>query len=98
LRSTSTKLIPDSISYSGDEEKSVKMSAIKKFFEKKKTEAKFKLAGKGQKLGDADAAAQAQAARVASAQRSQSASGSSSGGPKNLSSQQRQAAEAALAR
>ena len=74
------------------------MSAIKKFFEKKKTEAKFKLAGKGQKLGDADAAAQATAARAAATQKSQGAAGSSSGGPKNLSSQQRLAAEAALAR
>jgi len=32
---------------------SVIMSAIKEFFKKKKTEAKFKLAGGGQKLGDA---------------------------------------------
>ena len=32
------------------------MSAIKKFFEKKKTDAKFKMAGSGQKLGDANAA------------------------------------------
>ena len=35
------------------------MSAIKKFFEKKKTDAKFKMAGSGQKLGDANAAADA---------------------------------------
>lgn len=74
------------------------MSAIKRFFEKKKTEAKFKLAGKGQKLGDAQAAAQAQAAqaRAATSQGSQPKAGSS--GTKTLSDQQRAAAEAALAR
>ena len=47
------------------------MSAIKKFFEKKKADAKFKLAGGGQKLGDAASAqdaAQKRAAALASAQ------------------------------
>ena len=33
------------------------MSAIKNFFAKKKADAKFKMAGSGQKLGDANAAA-----------------------------------------
>ena len=46
---------------------------IKAFFEKKKTEAKFKLAGPGQKLGDAASAAEQrqrqQAAAAAASQR-----------------------------
>lgn len=71
------------------------MSAIKKFFEKKKTEAKFKLAGKGQKLGDTQAAAQAQAAKASAGPSKPPQSGTCA---KNLTFEQRQAAEAALAR
>jgi hypothetical protein len=71
------------------------MSAIKRFFEKKKTEAKFKLAGKGQKLGEAQAASQPQAARAGPSQPAQSRSGPAARG---LTHEQRQAAEAALSR
>jgi len=71
------------------------MSAIKRFFEKKKTDAKFKLAGTGQKLGDAEAAANAAAQRAAAASSHQSRPGSSRG---QLSNGQRLAASAALNR
>lgn len=73
------------------------MSAIKRFFEKKKTDAKFKLAGSGHKLGDANEAAAAASQRAAaSAAAAQSrASGSGSG---QLSQEKRLAASAALER
>jgi len=74
---------------------STNMSMIKKFFEKKKADAKFKLAGKGVKLGDAHAAEQAQAARAGP---SQPRPGPSTTGNRNLTDEQRQAAEAALMR
>ena len=71
------------------------MSAIKRFFEKKKTDAKFKLAGSGQKLGDSTASS-----RPVSA--SASSSGASGGQAKTnrgaLSHEQRLAASAALNR
>jgi len=70
------------------------MSMIKKFFEKKKADAKFSLAGKGQKLGDSTPK---QDVKVSKAPTSQ-AKGAQRGGPKPLSEQQRQAAEAALSR
>ena len=73
------------------------MSAIKKFFEKKKTEAKFKLAGPGQKLGDAQSSASQEQARLAALNAAQARAGPSvqrSG----LSSQQSHAASAALNR
>ncbi len=75
------------------------MSAIKKFFEKKKTDAKFKLAGAGQKLGDSQAAEAVAAQRAAMAQR-QAAAASSRSGPSrgDLSNQQKLAASAALNR
>ena len=75
------------------------MSAIKRFFEKKKTDAKFKLAGGGQKLGDSAAAqdaAQKRAAALASAQNRAGSSGSSRG--QQLSQEKRLAATAALER
>ena len=49
------------------------MSAIKDFFKKKKTDAKFKIAGSGHKLGDASAAAAASSAAAAAAARSKPA-------------------------
>ena len=73
------------------------MSAIKRFFEKKKTDAKFKLAGSGQKLGDASSAA----ASGQSSSRQPTSSSSSSGAKSNrgaLSHEQRLAASAALQR
>ena len=73
------------------------MSAIKKFFEKKKVEAKFKLAGPGQKLGDAQSDAASKAAReaaLAAAVDRQGPSTSRAG----LTSQQASAASAALNR
>ena len=73
------------------------MSAIKKFFEKKKAEAKFKLAGQGQRLGDAQTAAaqqEARAAMAAAASARQVPSTSRAG----LTAQQAQAASAALNR
>ena len=78
------------------------MSAIKKFFEKKKTDAKFKLAGGGQKLGDANdanaAAQRAAAAAAASSSSGKARAGSSSGSRGQLSGGQRLAASAALER
>lgn len=72
------------------------MSAIKKFFEKKKTDAKFKLLGSGQKLGDAKAAGEASASRAAAVM---AASGSKQAAPRGpLSQQQKLAAQAALTR
>ena len=76
---------------------------IKAFFDKKKSEAKFKLAGKGQKLGDASAAEQSAAAKRDAAmakvqhqrQIAASAAHSRSG---NVTAAQQQAAEAAMAR
>lgn len=73
------------------------MSAIKKFFEKKKTEAKFKLAGPGQKLGDAQSSATQEQARLAALNAAQARAGPSvqrSG----LSAQQSHAASAAMNR
>lgn len=74
------------------------MSAIKEFFKKKKTDAKFKLAGSGQKLGD-----NASSSRPSSSSAFASASSSSSnqGAKSNrgaLSHEQRLAASAALQR
>ena len=70
---------------------------IKAFFEKKKSDAKFKLAGKGQKLGDAAAAENAALARrQAAANQSQTAAAA---GPRpGPSGAQMNAAQAALAR
>ena len=73
------------------------MSAIKKFFEKKKAEAKFKLAGPGQKLGDASSAASQEQARIAALNAAQGRAGPSSQ-RSGLSQQQTQAASAALNR
>lgn len=73
------------------------MSAIKKFFEKKKAEAKFKLAGPGQKLGDASSAASQDQARIAALNAAQGRAGPSSQ-RSGLSQQQTQAASAALNR
>ena len=75
------------------------MSAIKKFFEKKKTDAKFKLAGSGQKLGDAASAevtASQRAARNAEAAAQRAAH--SSGTYRQLSHEKKLAASAALDR
>ena len=75
------------------------MSAIKKFFEKKKTDAKFKLAGSGQKLGDAasaEATASQRAARNAEAAAQRAAH--SSGTYRQLSHEKKLAASAALDR
>jgi len=75
------------------------MSAIKRFFEKKKADAKFKLAGGGQKLGDAASAqdaAQRRAAALASAQNRAGPSGHRN--QSQLNQGQRLAASAALNR
>ena len=80
------------------------MSAIKKFFEKKKTDAKFKLAGSGQKLGDAASAevtASQRAARNAEAAAQRAAHSSGRGfDPRHgqLSHEKKLAASAALDR
>lgn len=71
------------------------MSMIKKFFDKKKADAKFALAGKGQKLGETPVPKQDPKASKASTSQAKGAHG---GATKALSEQQRQAAEAALAR
>eukprot|EP00095_Tigriopus_kingsejongensis_P004109 maker-scaffold122_size333723-snap-gene-0.19 protein:Tk04109 transcript:maker-scaffold122_size333723-snap-gene-0.19-mRNA-1 annotation:"ubx domain-containing protein 6-like" len=70
---------------------------IKQFFEKKKAEAKFKVAGRGQKLGDS---AHDEARRVAALSRlpAQPHPGGSSTRPKVVSEAQQHAAQAALAR
>ena len=73
------------------------MSAIKKFFEKKKTEAKFKLAGPGQKLGDARTHNAERQARLDQAQASASVPGPSAKRGA-MSDQQRAAAAAAMSR
>ena len=80
------------------------MSAIKKFFEKKKTDAKFKMAGSGQKLGDS-ASAQVNAAQRAAkmAEAAAHRSSNQSGGPSSanrgqLSHENKLAASAALNR
>ena len=78
------------------------MSAIKKFFEKKKTDAKFKMAGSGQKLGDS-ASAQVSAAQRASKMTEAAAHRSSNQGPSSanrgqLSHENKLAASAALNR
>merc|ERR1719195_2497368 len=70
------------------------MSAIKKFFEKKKTDAKFKMAGSGQKL---DAANRAAKMAGAAAQRSTSVSSSGSS-RQQLTHEKKLAASAALDR
>jgi len=49
------------------------MSAIRDFFKKKKTDAKFKIAGGGHKLGDASTAAAASSAAAAAARRTKPA-------------------------
>jgi len=74
------------------------MSAIKKFFEKKKAEAKFKLAGPGQKLGDAQSAAASQEAKARAAAAAAASRNAASTSRAGLSSQQAQAASAALNR
>jgi len=77
------------------------MSAIKRFFEKKKADAKFKLAGGGQKLGDAASAENAAQKRAAAAASAQSRSGNTSGSGANrgqLTQERRLAASAALDR
>ena len=68
---------------------------IKKFFDKKKADAKFALAGKGKKLGETPTAKQDERPSKPSTSQPKGAHG---GGPKPLSEQQRQAAEAALSR
>jgi len=73
------------------------MSAIKKFFEKKKREAKFKMAGPGQKLGDAESAAAQRATREAAAAAAASRQGASTSRA-GLTAQQAHAASAALDR
>ena len=70
---------------------------IKKWFEKKKADVKFKTAGKGVKLGDTQAAAAAGAAAGA-ARPGPSQAKRTASGPRDLSQEQRQAAEAALSR
>lgn len=71
------------------------MSAIKRFFEKKKADAKFKLAGSGQKLGDS-AAAQAAAAAASRSGPSQERPQASRENRGHLSQEQKLAASAAL--
>ena len=73
------------------------MSMIKKWFEKKKADVKFKTAGKGVKLGDTQAAAAA-AAAAGAARPGPSQAKRTASGPRDLSQEQRQAAEAALSR
>ena len=77
------------------------MSAIKEFFKKKKTDAKFKLAGSGQKLGD-NASSSGQSSRPTSSRAAATSSSSSNQGAKSnrgaLSHEQRLAASAALQR
>lgn len=74
------------------------MSAIKRFFEKKKTDAKFKIAGGGQKLGDAAAAETAAQKRAASLAATQNRAGSSGTSRGQLTQEKRLAAAAALDR
>ena len=77
------------------------MSAIKRFFEKKKADAKFKLAGGGQKLGDAASAENTAQKRAAAAASAQSRSGHTSGSGASrgqLTQERRLAASAALDR
>ena len=71
------------------------MSAIKRFFEKKKTDAKFKLAGSGQKLGDSSSSSGIAASRPTSSTASHSSQKSNRGA---LSHEQRLAASEALQR
>ena len=73
------------------------MSAIKRFFEKKKTDAKFKLAGSGQKLGDSSSSSASRPVS-ASASSSASAGGQAKTNRGALSHEQRLAASAALDR
>ena len=77
--------------------KEAKMSAIKKFFETKRAEAKFKRAGPGQKLGNAHSAAAQDQARLAALNAAQSRAGPSTQ-RSGLSAPQSQAASAALNR
>ena len=70
---------------------------ITKWFEKKKADVKFKTAGKGVKLGDTQAAAAA-AAAAGAARPGPSQAKRTASGPRDLSQEQRQAAEAALSR
>ena len=72
------------------------MSAIKAFFQKKKTDAKFKLAGGGQKLGDSSTANQAPSAGSSRSQPQANSRGNQNRG--NLTQQQKLAATAALDR
>jgi len=72
---------------------------IKAFFEKKKAEAKFKLAGPGQKLGDAHSAAEQTANRRAVASAATNRAGpSATGQHRPASAAQASAAQAALSR
>jgi hypothetical protein len=72
------------------------MSAIKRFFEKKKTDAKFKMAGGGQKLGDS---VQAEAAASNRAAKAAAMAGTSKSTPRgDLTHEQKLAATAALNR
>lgn len=74
------------------------MSAIKRFFEKKKTDAKFKIAGGGQKLGDAAAAETAAQKRAATQAATQNRAGGSGTSRGQLTQEKRLAAAAALDR
>ena len=74
------------------------MSMIKKWFEKKKADVKFKTAGKGVKLGDTQAAAAAAAAATGAARPGPSQAKRTASGPRDLSQEQRQAAGAAQSR
>lgn len=69
---------------------------IKQFFEKKKAEAKFKMAGPGQKLGDTSQEVARRAQVLERLQNDASAAGPSR--PKTVSAAQQQAAQAALSR
>lgn len=73
---------------------------IKAFFERKKLEAKFKVAGKGQKLGDAATAEQTSAMRRMQAEEKlkRDAMMKGAAGGRQASAAQHQAAEAAMAR
>jgi len=74
------------------------MSAIKAFFQKKKADAKFKLAGGGQKLGDAAAAEDAAQKRAAAQTSAQNRAGPSGRNQSQLNQGQKLAASAALNR
>ncbi len=71
---------------------------IKRFFEKKKAEAKFKLAGPGQKLGDSSSAERDAERRRLQAEAAIRARGPQAGGSGARNDAQQHAAEAALSR